>query len=131
MFEPGKSSFKGTLAGGVNDCTSLLGPSALAGTITIKWKANITPNTTTVTLGAGSSVGGLFASPWGGTYGQFTLGTPEGAALSATGAFTGGDGGAASHSVLVTTQDISSILGSCGAKGLKTINIGVGQLKNG
>lgn len=72
-------SFSGTLVGGLNDCASLLGPTANTGTITIKWKATpglINP-VSTVTINSGSAVGGSFLfGP--GSYGQFDLGNPPG-----------------------------------------------------
>jgi hypothetical protein len=124
-------SFSGLLTGGLNDCGSLIGPTANTGTITLKWKsvpALINP-VSTVTINAGSAVGGLFVLG-SGTYGQFQLGNPPGAALSVAGSFTGGDGGATSTSTVITTQDVGEIAAQCGGlKGVKTLNIGVGQIK--
>ena len=123
-------TFSGTLTGGVNDCASLVGPTTNTGTITIKWKASpalITP-VSTVTINSGSAVGGLHALG-SASYGQFQLGNPPGAALSVTGSFTGGDGGATSTATVVTTQDVGEILTLCGTpKGVKVLNIGIGTI---
>lgn len=124
-------SFKGTLTGTANDCVNLLGPTANTGTLTIKWKS--TPGlinaSSTVTINAGSAVGGAFAGLPPAAFGQFQLGNPPGAALSVSGSFTGGDGGATSTSTVVTTQSVGEILGLCGTtNGVKALNIGIGTL---
>jgi hypothetical protein len=44
--------------------------------------------------------------------------------------FTGGDGGAASSNVSLTSQDLVEIVSECAsATGLKTLNVGSGQRK--
>jgi hypothetical protein len=59
------------------------------------------------------------------SYGQFSLGTS-----SVTGAFTGGDDGATSSNVSLTSQDIVEIVSECASPtGLKKLNVGSGQLK--
>ena len=124
-------SFSGVLGGGVNDCASLLGPTANTGTITLKWKSvpGLIIPTSTVTVNAGSAVGGLFNLGTA-SYGEFTLGNPPGAALTVAGSFTGGDGGATSTSTVITTQDVGAIGALCAsATGVKTLNIGVGTIK--
>ena len=123
-------SFSGLLTGGVNDCGSLIGPTANTGTITLKWKSvpGLIIPTSTVTVNAGSAVGGLFLLG-SAAYGQFQLGNPPGAALSVAGSFTGGDGGATSTATVITTQDVGAIGTLCGsATGVKLLNIGLGTI---
>ncbi len=122
-------SFSGLLTGGTNDCAALVGPTPNTGTITVKWKAvpGLINPVSTVTINAGSAVGGLFGfGP--AFYGQFQLGNPPGAPLSVAGSFTGGDGGATSTSNVLTSQDTGAILALCGATGVKTLNIGIGTI---
>ena len=123
-------SFSGTLTGGTNDCVNLIGPTTNTGTITIKWKS--TPGlinaTSTVTINAGSAVGGIFAGFPPGSYGQFQLGNPPGAALAVTGSFTGGDGGATSVATVVTTEDVAAIGSLCAGGGVKKLSIGLGTI---
>ena len=126
-------SFKGELASTTtNDCTNLVGPTTNTGTIIVKWKAvpALTNSTSTVTISAGSAVGGLFTGVPPGVYGQFDLGNPPGVALAVTGAFTGGDGGATSTARVITTQDaLGSLASQCASpKGLKSLNIGLGTI---
>jgi hypothetical protein len=134
-----KSSFKGAINTPNNDCAGLVGPSTATGTITIKWNATpkITPTSTVVTVSSGDVTTGVFSASWGGAYGYFGLGvnprpsgTP-GSPLSSTGAFTGGDGGASSTSDAITQEDLAVILGQCAAKGVKALNIGIGQIFSG
>src|SRR5262245_3622009 len=74
-----------------NSCITLFEP--LVGTLTIKWKAAkttpILPTSSTLAITNVSFSG--YTAPWGAAYGQFSLGTN-----GVTGAFTGGDDGAAS-----------------------------------
>ncbi len=124
-------SFKGTLTGGTNSCAGLVGPTTNTGTITVKWKA--TPGlinaTSTIQINSGSAVGGLFTGLVPAVYGQFQLGNPPGAALSVSGSFTGGDGGATSTATIITTQDVGAIGALCGSTtGVKALNIGIGTL---
>jgi hypothetical protein len=124
-------SFKGELTGGTNDCAGLVGLTTNVGTIDLKWKATpaLDDNTSTVTLVAGSAVG-LVVGPFGsGLYGAFGLGNPPGLALSVTGSFTGGNGGATSVATVITTQDIGEIATECAStKGVKVLNIGLGSI---
>jgi hypothetical protein len=116
---------RGRVASTSNECIVLAAP--LTGSITMKWKADkATPILqTSSTIGITDVTFGGFAAPWGSSYGQFSLGTS-----SVTGAFTGGDGGAASSNVSLTSQDLVEIVAECAsAKGLKTLNIGSGQVK--
>jgi hypothetical protein len=126
-----KSSIKGTLTGTSNDCGGLLDGSGITGTITVKWGGalKITPTTSTITVSGGDVTNGVFSASWGGAYGQFQLGSPPGSALAVSGAFTGGDGGAASTAIAVTQEDLAVILGQCAGKGVKALNIGLGQLQ--
>ena len=123
-------SFKGELSGGTNNCAGLVGPTTNTGTISVKWKATpaLIDSTSTITVNSGSAVGGLF--PVGaGLYGQFQLGNPPGAALSVSGSFTGGDGGATSVATIITTQDAGAIATLCASTtGVKALNIGLGSI---
>jgi hypothetical protein len=123
------SILSGKLSGKVtatsNECITLFQP--LTGTLTIKWKADpstpILQRSTTMQI-TDVTFGG-FGAPWGASYGQFSLGTS-----GVTGAFTGGDNGATSSNVSLTSQDIGEILAECGSPtGLKTLNTGLSQLK--
>src|SRR5262249_40738483 len=107
-----------------NSCITLFEP--LVGTLTIKWKAArttpILPTSSTMTLTNVSFTG--YAAPWGAAYGQFSLGTN-----GVTGAFTGGDNGAAASNTSITSQSINDILAGCSSPaGLHTINTGLGQI---
>ena len=122
------SILSGKLSGKVtamsNECVSLFHP--LTGTLTIKWKADKTTPIlqTSSTLNITNVSFSTFSAPWGASYGQFSLGTS-----SVTGAFTGGDNGATSSNVSLTSQDIGEILAECGSPtGLKTLNTGLSQL---
>jgi hypothetical protein len=123
-------SFSGTLTGGTNSCVSLIGPTTNTGTITIKWKSTpgLIDATSTVTITSGSAVGGIFTGLPPGSYGQFQLGNPPGAALSVTGSFTGGDGGATSVATVVTTEDVGAVAAMCGGGGVKKLSIGIGTI---
>ena len=130
-FPEGKSKFKGILNAPTNDCASLAGASPTTGTLTFTWKTvpAVTQKISTVTIPPGGSVGGIVAiGP--DLYGRFGLGAPEGAAaLSVTGGFTGGDGGAGSSGLVVTQQSIVSVTTYCAPPlALKAINIGVSGL---
>ena len=118
----GKLSGKVTAAS--NECITLFQP--LTGTITMKWKADkttpILQTSSTLSITNVSFTG--FLAPWGAAYGQFSLGTS-----GVTGAFTGGDNGATSSNVSLTSQDIGEILAECGSPaGLKTLNIGLAHV---
>src|SRR5262249_26095803 len=108
-----------------NECIVLSAP--LTGSITIRWKADkATPILQTSSTASITDVTfGGFAAPWGVSYGQFSLGIS-----SVTGAFTGGDGGATASNVALTSQDLVEIVSECASPtGLKTLNVGSGQLK--
>jgi hypothetical protein len=132
-FVDGKSTFKGVITGSVNNCAGLAGASPASGSIAIKWKTvqKLTNALSTVTVNSNSTVSGIFAAPWGGNYGQFQLGNPPGVALSVVGDFAGTDAGATSTSIGITSQDLTMILNGCGGAGVKSINLGIGQLHLG
>jgi hypothetical protein len=122
------SILSGKLSGKVtatsNECVSLFHP--LTGTITINWTADKTTPIlqTSSTMNITNVSFGTFSAPWGTSYGQFSLGTS-----GVTGAFTGGDNGATSSNVALTSQDIGEILAECGSPtGIKTLNTGLGQI---
>jgi hypothetical protein len=117
-------SVSGLLSSPTNDCLSLLGPSATAGTITIKWKTveKLTTGVTTITVGAGDVSGGTL-TPFGdaATYGLFNIsGTTQ------TGAFGGVSGtGTGSFTKSLTTQGVAALTPACSSlKGLKAVNLG-------
>src|SRR5262249_2601538 len=119
------SILSGEISGNVtatsNECISLHHP--LARPLTIKWKASkatpIVPNSSTMEIKDVTFSG--YQAPWGASYGLFSLGVS-----SVTGAFTGGDNGATSSNVAVTSQDLGEIVSQCGSPaGLKTLNIGL------
>jgi len=126
---PGSVSIlSGKISGNVtatsNECITLYQP--LAGTLTIKWKASeatpIVPKSTTMEIKDVTFSG--YQAPWGTSYGLFSLGVS-----SVTGAFTGGDNGATSSNVAVTSQDLGEIISQCGSPaGLKTLNVGLGTI---
>ena len=139
VFPDGKSKFKGVLSSPTSLCTGLLGPSNANGTLTFTWKV-VPPlpdtavlfKTSTVTISAGDTIG-AFTAVGGGTYGQFLLGTPNGAgALAVTGAFTGpGGAGANSGGIVYSQQAVATLAGQCALPqplGIKAINIGLGQI---
>jgi hypothetical protein len=114
----------GKIAATSNECITLVEP--LTGTLTIKWKADKTTPIlqTSSTLNITNVSFSVFNAPWGASYGQFSLGTS-----GVTGAFTGGDNGATSSNVSLTSQDIGEILAECGSPtGLKKLNTGVGRI---
>ncbi|MCC6848775.1 MAG: hypothetical protein IT294_09760 [Deltaproteobacteria bacterium] len=118
-------SFKGTLTM-LNDCS---GFGAATGTITFKWKASpaLIDSVSTVTVNAGSAVPNLFMLG-SAAYGQLQLGNPPGAAVSVSGSFTGGDGGATSAGNFIFSQDQNTFIALCGGTGIKELNIGVGTI---
>lgn len=130
---PGVTSISGSLSGTLtlpnNDCSSLNGPVAGTGTLTLKWKASpgLVDSVSTVTVNLNSAVGGLFnLGP--ANFGQIQLGNPPGAALAVSGAFTGGDGGATSTASLIFSQDVNEFTLLCSSGGIKALNIGVGTI---
>jgi hypothetical protein len=119
-------SIKGTLTVPTNDCTGI---GAASGTLTFKWKASpgLLDSVSTVTVNMGSATPGLFVlGP--ASYGQLQLGNPPGAALSVSGSFTGGDGGATSTGNLIFSQDSNAFVELCSGAGIKELNIGVGTI---
>lgn len=107
-----------------NECLTLFQP--LSGGLTIKWKADkTTPISPTSSKMSITNVAfGVFAAPWGGWYGQFSLGTS-----GVTGAFTGGDAGATSSNTSITSQDVGEILAQCASPaGLGKLTTGLGQI---
>jgi hypothetical protein len=132
-FVDGKSTFKGVITGSVNNCAGLAGASPASGSIAIKWKTveKLVNGVSTVTINPNSTVSGTFTASWGALYGKFELGAPTGVALSVTGAFAGTDGGATSNSIGITTQDLTLILNGCVTPGIKSLNLGIGQIHLG
>jgi len=135
VFPEGKSKFKGTINAPTNACAALAGPSTSTGSITITWGATapggaaLLNKTSIVAIPSGGSAGS-FAAIAGDSHGTFDLGVPN-TALSVTGAFTGGTGGAGSTATVITTESVPTILSFCGLtppKGLKQITISVGGL---
>ena len=123
-------SISGLLTGSTNSCTSLLGPSDAAGTITIKWKVaapiQLLNATTTITVASGHIAGGTL-TPFGDTasYGMFTVsGAPQ------TGPFGGPSGtGAASVTKALTVQGAGGLAALCtSTTGLKAANLGPTEL---
>jgi hypothetical protein len=138
VFPEGKSKFKGTINAPTSNCAGLAGPSTSTGTLTITWGATdsvsgagMLNKTSTVTIPSNGSVGN-FAVVAGDSHGTFDLGQPGApAALSVTGGFTGGNGGATSTATVITQESVTTILSFCALpapKGLKQITIGVGGL---
>ena len=119
-------SVSGLLSAPDNNCTTLLGPTASTGTITIKWKTSgdvgLLDATTVITITSGDVTGGT-AAPFAdaASYGSFTI-----SGTSQTGSFGGPSGtGAASFTKALTVEGITNLTGQCtGAKGLKTANLG-------
>ena len=138
VFPEGKSKFKGTINATTSNCLGLLGPSAATGTITITWGATdsvsgagMLNKTSVVTIPTNGSSGNVVVLA-GDSHGTFDLGQPGApAALSVTGGFTGGNGGATSNATVITTESSAYLASFCGQplpKGLKQITIGVGGL---
>ncbi len=141
VFPEGKSKFKGTINAPNNNCLSLAGSSTATGTLTITWGATdsvsgagMLNKSSVVTIPSMGSTGN-FVVVAGDQHGSFDLGTPV--ALSVTGGFTGGNGGATSTASVITTESVVSILRACDTtaappaipgKGVKQITIGVGGL---
>jgi hypothetical protein len=135
----GKSSFSGVINVPSNDCAALLTPGAVSGTVTLKWKGSvpITPTSSVITLNTGDATAGVYDSAFGNNalYGYFGLGInprPSGVAgspVAVTGAFTGGSGGVNSTADIVTAESIAMITGQCAAAGVKTITIGIAQIR--
>lgn len=115
-------------------CTALASPTAVTGTLTIKWAADKTTplmqGASTITINQVS--GGLFQGPGtmgANVVGQFSLGVSL-----VSGAFAGTDGGATSSIVGATSEDVGNLLGQCvtpdfmgTGKGIKLIHLGMGE----
>jgi hypothetical protein len=128
------SSFSGTLTGTSNNCGSLLGAAPLTGNLVIKWKADkATPLLqTSSTVAVTTLTGGLFNASLAdpnvpSSYGEFNVGSS-----GVTGAFTGGDSGASSHTTIVTGGDVTAFATNCGsAAGIKAFTLAIGSLNLG
>ena len=125
-------SVSGLLTGNTNSCTSLLGPTATTGTITIKWKTvpALLESATVITLTSGDVSGGTTTpfSPDTASYGLFTIsGTTQ------TGPFSGPSGtGAASFTKALTVQGAVGLANTCAsAHGLKSVNLGSTEFQGG
>jgi hypothetical protein len=120
----------GVLHGTSQNCSGLLGASAVTGSIATTWKTD--PTTPLLvnksTLTPGSITGGLFTpgAPFTGSYGSFHIG---GSGVSVSGAFEGSDNGASSIADATTGEDAGYLLNLCSsAKGLKSIHLGIGDI---
>jgi hypothetical protein len=142
-FPDFKSSFKGTIAlSNDSTCADLFAP-IQSGTLNVKWIADqkLTPSSSVITLSPGSLTVGIFDAPWGAHYAAFAVGDTDfatpgspGDPVAVSGAFTGGDGGATSTVDVVSQEDFDNFIQSrCffNNEGLKTLNIGLGQLHLG
>lgn len=130
-----KASVSGILTGTAgNSCLTLLGSSAVTGSLTIKWKVTSTSadcflnSTTTLTP---NSISGATFGPSGavqGSYGAFQI--PGSSLPTVTGAFAGTDGGNSTTFFATTTEDIAALGAFCGStNGLKTVHFGLATLK--
>jgi len=118
----------GKLTGSSQNCSGLLGPASVAGTIVTTWKTTPSLLVNKSTLTPATIAGGTFTppAPFTGTYGSFHIG---GAGVSVTGAFAGTDGGATSIADATTGEDVTALLGACSTpKGLKTVHLGFGDI---
>jgi hypothetical protein len=129
-----KGAVSGILTGtSGNSCLTLLGPTTVTGSLTVKWKTTATStdcylsNVTTLTP---NSINGTTFGPSGsvaGTYGAFQI--PGASPPSVTGAYSGGDGGATTTFFSTTTEDVGALVAFCGSvKGLKTAHLGLTTL---
>jgi hypothetical protein len=137
------SSFSGVLNAKSNSITALLGLTSVTGNLTIKWKVDKTsaPLMQTMTVTTPNAMCGSTYSagaPLTGTYGFFHIGGPKAcmgqtqpASTTAAGsAFAGTDGGASSTTDAATSQDIGALINAAGT-GIKSINLGLGQITLG
>jgi hypothetical protein len=124
-------SFRGTLVGTTNDCLALTTTQPAVGSLIYRWNANRdTPILQRSSAQAVSALSGSAFVPTtvnpafsGNSYLAFTLGTGL-----VTGAFTGGDAGATSTNVLVTSESNRFIAVNCTPPGIKTLHIGIGSM---
>lgn len=125
-------TFQGTLVGTTNDCLALTTNQPFTGSLSYRWQANketpITPTSSIQTVN--DMTGGSFAPApvdqafTGVSYFSFTLGTD-----AVTGAFTGGDAGATTTNIAVTSENSSFFTTSCALPGgIKTLHIGIGTI---
>ena len=112
-------SIKGTLNAPSSSFTSLLGPSAATGTITVTWKTvpALVTKTTTITISSGDIVGGT-NSPFGdsASYGQFNI-----SGATQTGSFGGGDNGASSFTKALTVEGFGTLAAEGTGAGIKAV----------
>lgn len=126
-------TFSGTLVGTTNDCLALTERQPLTGSLTYRWKVNAeTPIEPTSSVQAIASLTGASFAPAplhpglaGVSYLALTLGSG-----SVTGAFTGGDAGASSRSVVVTSESATFFTTQCStiATGIRTLHFGIGSI---
>jgi len=120
----------GVLHSTSQNCSNLLGPSAVTGNIVTTWKTDPTTplavNKTTLT--PGTITGGVFTpgAPFTGTYGSFHIGG-AGVSIATGSAFAGTDGGASSVADATTGEDAANLLTQCN-KALKAIHLGIGDI---
>jgi hypothetical protein len=124
-------TFQGTLVLPTNECTALTSAQAVTGSLTYRWKAN--PETPIVPTASVQEVSRLTGSPFdaglaadgfgGASYLGLTLGTG-----AVSGAFTGGDAGATSSVVAVTSENSTYFVATCGTPGVKTLHLGIGSI---
>ena len=140
----GPSKLAGTVLYSDNGAAQLLGKKNVTATLTITWKtasgaAKLTAPTSTLTYAQmTSALTSLTTGPgaFSGTYGMFSIGTAAAhggnTAPSVSGNFAGVDGGASSFFDGIASQDVLALTGpATSGKGLKTVNIGVGQIHLG
>ena len=126
-------TFQGTLTGTTSDCFALTGTQPAAGSLVYRWKANVeTPiqqssSIQTVRDITGAVFRPVLADPaFGeGAYLSFALGTG-----GVTGAFAGGDAGASSKGVLITSESNHFFNTACApsAAGIRTLHLGIGTI---
>lgn len=135
---------KGTLNGQSNGIATLLGCATNAGALTIKWSAyagtaKLAAPTTTVNINQTFGSSFLPGAPFGADnvettgYGVFELGkiaTDQGCTPgSVTGGFLGGDNGASTSAIAVTSQDAFAILfGQANTSSKTTLTLGLGAV---
>lgn len=126
-------TFQGTLVGTTNDCFALTERQPLSGTLTYRWRASaetpITPTSSVQTIdslaGASFAPAPILPGLSGASYLALTLGSGR-----VTGAFTGGDAGASSRSVVVTSESATFFTSHCGVRGagIRTLHFGIGSI---
>jgi hypothetical protein len=132
----GKSKFKGTLTTTTNNCHVFIvpvGAPPVIGTMTITWGTApaVTNKTTTITISPPASVVGRLLTFAGTPYEELRIGSPfMEAPVSATGGFTGTDGGASSGLDMLIQESLFAMDSDfCDTiRGLTRLTIGVGRL---